>query len=59
MVIDYDEDDSPIKIGEKEIEIPQGYFVREMNKLYFDSCIMGWKYSKQRFYINLVPFFTL
>lgn len=56
MVIDYDEDDSPIKIGEKEIEIPQGYFVREMNKLYFDSCIMGWKYSKQRFYINLDRF---
>ena len=45
LVIEYDEEDENIEIGEKEISIPDGYFFRDLSSLYYNTAIMGWRYS--------------
>lgn len=53
LVIDYDETDEPLDIGEVEVTIPNNYFFRGMNKLYFDNCIMGWRFKTDTLNIGI------
>ena len=52
MVIDYNEEDEEIEIGEIEMELPSGYFFRNLSTLYINTCIMGWKYKNYDFTLN-------
>ena len=44
QIIDYEEDDEPISIGESEYEIPSGYFFRTMKTFKINAGIQGWVY---------------